>query len=216
MSPPIVGVPCFVWWCCGPSSRMCWPNSLLRRNSMNFGPIRIEMIIATIAAISTRVTGPAARERRLLAAPARERNLDGLVGKRQPQYVECEQRCGGVARLVPRGEVEHNLAAEHAHVRATVADLDVDRTEAAHVDVVRDERLELRRVVRDDRHAVRRQRAEDLGLRLGDALDGSEQLEVDRADSGDDGDLRPRDLAELADLAETPHAHLRDHDLGLR
>ena len=37
MMPPIVGVPAFVRWPCGPSSRMFWPNSRLRRNSMNFG-----------------------------------------------------------------------------------------------------------------------------------------------------------------------------------
>ena len=27
--PPIVGVPAFVWCSAGPSSRMCWPNSLV-------------------------------------------------------------------------------------------------------------------------------------------------------------------------------------------
>ena len=43
-SPPIVGVPCLAMWCCGPSSRMCWPNSLRRRNSMKRGPIAMEMI----------------------------------------------------------------------------------------------------------------------------------------------------------------------------
>ena len=24
-TPPIVGVPCLPMWCCGPSSRICWP-----------------------------------------------------------------------------------------------------------------------------------------------------------------------------------------------
>src|SRR3954452_23241183 len=36
--PPIVGVPALPWWPAGPSSRICWPNSLSRRYSMNFGP----------------------------------------------------------------------------------------------------------------------------------------------------------------------------------
>jgi hypothetical protein len=41
--PPIAGVPCLITWPFGPSSRICWPNSFRRRNSMNFGPARIEM-----------------------------------------------------------------------------------------------------------------------------------------------------------------------------
>jgi hypothetical protein len=45
-SPPIVGVPCLTTWPVGPSSRMCWPNSLRRRNSMNFGPATIAMTMA--------------------------------------------------------------------------------------------------------------------------------------------------------------------------
>ena len=36
--PPIVGVPAFAWCSCGPSSRICWPNSRTRRQWMNFGP----------------------------------------------------------------------------------------------------------------------------------------------------------------------------------
>src|SRR5437588_4939819 len=56
MRPPIVGVPCLATWCWGPSSLMCCPNSFLRRNSMNFGPTRIDTIRATSAAIRTLVT----------------------------------------------------------------------------------------------------------------------------------------------------------------
>ncbi len=51
--PPIVGVPCLTWCPAGPSSRMCWPNSLRRRNSMNLGPARIEIAIAKIPAART-------------------------------------------------------------------------------------------------------------------------------------------------------------------
>src|SRR4051794_19133033 len=51
--PPIVGVPALAWCSCGPSSRMCWPNSLTRRNSMNLGPRKMQISIAAMPAIST-------------------------------------------------------------------------------------------------------------------------------------------------------------------
>ncbi len=53
MSPPMVGVPAFAWCSCGPSSRMCCPNSLTRRYSMNFGPRKIVISIAAMPAIRT-------------------------------------------------------------------------------------------------------------------------------------------------------------------
>src|SRR3954454_21346415 len=53
ISPPIVGVPALVWCSCGPSSRMCWPNSRTRRNSMNLGPRKMQISIAAIPAIRT-------------------------------------------------------------------------------------------------------------------------------------------------------------------
>src|SRR5215216_6282555 len=53
ISPPIVGVPALAWCSWGPSSRMCWPNSLTRRYSMNFGPRKMQISIAAIPAIST-------------------------------------------------------------------------------------------------------------------------------------------------------------------
>src|SRR3954471_21516122 len=51
--PPIVGVPALAVCSCGPSSRMCWPNSLTRRNSMNLGPRKMQISIAAMPAIST-------------------------------------------------------------------------------------------------------------------------------------------------------------------
>ncbi len=51
--PPIVGVPALAWCSCGPSSRMCWPNSLTRRYSMNLGPRKMQISIAAMPAIST-------------------------------------------------------------------------------------------------------------------------------------------------------------------
>src|SRR5436190_1150982 len=53
MIPPIVGVPALAWCSCGPSSRMCWPNSFTRRYSMNFGPRKMQISIAAMPAIST-------------------------------------------------------------------------------------------------------------------------------------------------------------------
>ena len=67
----------------------------------------------------------------------------------------------------------------------------------------------------DDRDPARRQRHDRLGVRLGHPLDGTDELEVLRPDRGDDGDVRPRDLAERRDLAKPAHAHLRDEHLGL-
>src|SRR6478609_5773344 len=51
--PPIVGVPALAWCSCGPSSRMCCPNSLTRRYSMNLGPRKMQISIAAMPAIST-------------------------------------------------------------------------------------------------------------------------------------------------------------------
>src|SRR5581483_11690517 len=57
---------------------------------------------------------------------------------------------------------------------------------------------------------------EQLGLRPRDVLDAAEQLQVDRSDGGDDSHVRAGNLSECADLAGTPHAHLRDDDVGVR
>src|SRR5207237_1362389 len=52
--PPMIGVPCLVTWCSGPSSRIVWPYSLRRRKAMKRGPARIEISIAARPAIRTR------------------------------------------------------------------------------------------------------------------------------------------------------------------
>ena len=90
-------------------------------------------------------------------------------------------------------------------------------TEAVDLDVgPRQVRLEVGLVGRDDGRPARRQRLDQLRLRLRDALDRAEELEVDGADRRDDPHVRPRDLAELGDLPEAAHAHLDDRDLGVR
>src|SRR5919109_1076434 len=53
MIPPIVGVPALAWCSCGPSSRICWPNSRSRRNSMNFGERKTQISSDAVPAIRT-------------------------------------------------------------------------------------------------------------------------------------------------------------------
>src|ERR671930_109239 len=53
MIPPIVGVPALAWCSCGPSSRICWPNSRSRRNSMNFGDRKTQISSDAVPAIRT-------------------------------------------------------------------------------------------------------------------------------------------------------------------
>src|ERR1041385_743355 len=86
--PPIVGVPALAWCSWGPSSRMCWPNSLTRRYSMNFGPRKMQISIAAMPAIST---SPIDQLRQGFGdglEPGRPRSLDE----------------DGVSRLEPRGK----------------------------------------------------------------------------------------------------------------
>ena len=56
---------------------------------------------------------------------------------------------------------------------------------------------------------------EDLGLGLGDRLQGAQELQVDGADVGDRRDVRLRDLAQLGDLPAAPHRHLQHQRLRL-
>jgi hypothetical protein len=57
--PPIAGVPCLATCPCGPSARICCPNSFRRRKSMNFGPARIEITIEITPARRTGTTAGA-------------------------------------------------------------------------------------------------------------------------------------------------------------
>ncbi len=68
---------------------------------------------------------------------------------------------------------------------------------------------------RDDRLPRPLQPLQDLGLRLCDRLDSPVQLEMDVAAVGDGRDVGLGDLAQLGDLALTPHRHLHHQDLGL-
>ena len=69
---------------------------------------------------------------------------------------------------------------------------------------------------RDDRRAGGRQRGDQLALRAHDAFERPDLLEVHGSDVRDHADLRPRERAELGDLAEAAHRQLEDADLGVR
>ena len=60
------------------------------------------------------------------------------------------------------------------------------------------------------------QLGDDLGLGGGDLFDRADELEVDRGDVGDDGDVGLDDGGELGDLTATPHGKLADEYLGGR
>ncbi len=52
--PPMVGVPCFVRWDCGPSSRTCWPILSLRSQRIIDGPSRKLTMSAVMTAPALR------------------------------------------------------------------------------------------------------------------------------------------------------------------
>ena len=150
----------------------------------------------------------AARQRQLLAAPARELDVDPL-GARQAERVERGQRGGGVRDLVLGREVEadavdRRCGRPRARPRAAAG-----RTT---VDVVALDR----ELLRHDRRPAGGQRRDQLALRPLHAFERADQLEVDRPDVRDHADVRPRDPAEVGDLAEAAHRELEDADLGVR
>ena len=69
---------------------------------------------------------------------------------------------------------------------------------------------------RDAARISRGQRLHQLGFGLRDPLDGTQALQVRRADIGDDADARLGQTAQARDLAEIVHAHLEHDALDLR
>src|SRR3989441_2418291 len=92
--PPMIGVPCLVTWCWGPSSRIVCPYSLRRRKAMKRGPARMEISIAARPAIRTRTKLGLDRRQRFRDRfePHRPRTLDenGVSGAND--LVELAQR----------------------------------------------------------------------------------------------------------------------------
>src|SRR4051794_9290408 len=101
ISPPIVGVPAFVWCSCGPSSRMCWPNSRTRRNSMNLGPRKMQINIAAIPAIRTSPISDLHQLRQLLGDSLETSRARALDEDRIAGLQPCRQQ---LSRLVGVGD----------------------------------------------------------------------------------------------------------------
>ena len=81
MIPPIVGVPALTWWPSGPSSRMCWPNSRSRSDSMNRGDRNMQISSAAVPPMRTspiRRSAPLRRPAR--PDPARGLDEDRVAG----------------------------------------------------------------------------------------------------------------------------------------
>ena len=110
ISPPIVGVPALPWWPAGPSSRICWPNSLSRRYSMNFGPRNMQ--ISSEAMPAMRISPSIG-----LAPSTRSRptERDPLTARGRPACGQLlEQRAGLLGR-------RHRRASRRRSLRRTAA-----------------------------------------------------------------------------------------------
>src|SRR3954465_7668114 len=94
ISPPIVGVPALVWCSCGPSSRMCWPNSRTRRNSMNLGPRKMQINIAAMPAIRTSPIAGLQQLRQLLGDPLEAGRAPTLEQDSGGRLQACRQQLG--------------------------------------------------------------------------------------------------------------------------
>src|SRR5437660_2221311 len=152
--PPMIGVPCLVTWCSGPSSRIVCPYSLRRRKAMKRGPARIEISIAARPAIRTRTKLGLHRRQcfRYRLEPHRPRTFHehGVAGP--DELVELTQGLVDVrspARGNPRGSVDvaacelsHGKELIDLELRSRLADLPVVRrgraAELSHVPQNRD------------------------------------------------------------------------------
>src|SRR6266536_3121604 len=96
--PPMIGVPCLVTWCSGPSSRIVCPYSLRRRKAMKRGPARIEISIAASPAIRTRTKLGSHRRQRFRYLLEREHAgaLDEYAVARLQLLPQRLDRLGGV------------------------------------------------------------------------------------------------------------------------
>ena len=139
----------------------------------------------------------------------------GQALERQPERLVRRHRGERVLRLVAGREREPDAVAAERDMCAVLAQLDVDRPDPAHVDVVAQVRLQLGGL-RHDRDPARGKSGDELRLRPRDTVDRSDELEVHGPDRRDHTDVRPGDLAELRDLTEAAHAHLHDADLRVR
>ena len=98
----------------------------------------------------------AARQLRLLRAPAGEDDLHRLLRRLDAERLGRGQRRRGVRRLVTRREIEDDVAVVPPHARVAVANFCVRLREAAHVEPFRHERLQFRHIVGEDRNRTGR------------------------------------------------------------
>ena len=161
-------------------------------------------------------------ERQLFSTPRRKLDagdaLRGTVERKAERVVGVQrgERIGGEVPLRER-ELELDALAADGEARDRTARLDLVVIEAPDVDVAAPEiRLELSAERRHHRGAPCRKRRDRFCVRLSDALDRAEELEMLGTDVRNDDDVRARDLAERGDLAETAHPHLRHEHPGLR
>src|SRR3954453_2550090 len=102
MIPPMVGVPALAWCSCGPSSRICCPNSFSRRKEMNLGDRKMQMSSEAVPAIRTSPMG------RVLVGAQRlgdDLQADAARALDQQDPAGGEQRSrerGGLARVGDR------------------------------------------------------------------------------------------------------------------
>ena len=128
-SPPIVGVPCFTTCAAGPSARICWPRFLVRRTSMNFGPITTAATIASRPAIRTGTCSSEVRDLRCDAfEPHCSRGLDEHRVARSKGRARCFDRLLRVRRpgdgVVRASRLPHSDDLD-AETRGQLADLAV-------------------------------------------------------------------------------------------
>ena len=57
MTPPMVGVPCFTKWLCGPSARTCWPICVRVSRRIQAGMSAMVKAVATMKPRNTRNDG---------------------------------------------------------------------------------------------------------------------------------------------------------------
>ena len=106
----------------GPSSRICWPNSLRRRNAMKRGPAKIETTPATMPAMRTRrhavtpASASATRSRPSTRAPLTSTQSPGSSSRAHER-----QRLVGVRRVTAPVHARA-LADRDEHVDADLRD----------------------------------------------------------------------------------------------
>ena len=158
----------------------------------------------------------AARQLRLLAAPARERHLDELLGQRQAERLDDRERGDRVRGLVARRERERDLAAARSGRSATPSRTSTsggaNRRTSRPSGTNGSSSGESLGITRD---APGGSACSSSAFACATRVNRAQKLQMDRPDVRDHADVGPRDLAERRDLPEAAHPHLGDQHLGV-